>query len=65
MALLGGKLDVLVNNAGSGALKQNLETTTSDDWDKAFNLNLKCYVSPEISSPALYVPEISVFTLPG
>mmetsp|Transcript_13999 Transcript_13999/g.39611 ORF Transcript_13999/g.39611 Transcript_13999/m.39611 type:complete len:373 (-) Transcript_13999:312-1430(-) len=42
--LLGAKLDVLVNNAGSGTLEKNIHTTTPEDWDDAFNLNLKSYM---------------------
>lgn len=35
-----GKLDILVNNAGSNTRKKTLESTT-EDYDKIMNLNLK------------------------
>ncbi|NWG15817.1 MAG: glucose 1-dehydrogenase [Chloroflexi bacterium] len=35
-----GKLDILVNNAGIGVYKTVLDTT-SEDWDRCLNVNLK------------------------
>jgi len=42
--LLGGCLDVVVNNAGAGVLGKNITSTSVEDWDAAFNINLRSYM---------------------
>mmetsp|Transcript_26394 Transcript_26394/g.62693 ORF Transcript_26394/g.62693 Transcript_26394/m.62693 type:complete len:191 (+) Transcript_26394:267-839(+) len=65
-ALLGGRIDVLVNNAGSGSLGKNLETTTDADWDAALGINLKsCMFMTQSAIPFLEASRGAVVNISG
>lgn len=49
-----GRLDILINNAGTGAPERSVEETSSEDWDQSIIINLKsAFLCVRASAPIM------------